>query len=221
MTVKNARAHAAACLHTSEWKLRRHMKDVGFDPLRPIAYEDVKHKVELAMLDPCCDTAGATFMETRLRTEFGLVARKCDVSRALRELDPHGTQRRAKDAAKIRSQYKVSGPRGLYHCDAHEKIAKLYSMWIHGCIDGYSRHIIYLRVTPDKKPETVENIFVEGPDNCDSPASCAHLAMCSVNCGCDCRLHNTWLGFACAMGQRFGEHSRNFEANRPLVRRRR
>ena len=33
--------------------------------------------------------------------------------------------------------------------------------WIHGAIDGYSRKIIYLRVSDNKRSETVEKIFLE------------------------------------------------------------
>lgn len=51
--------------------------------------------------------------------------------------------------------------RSLYHCDAHEKIAKLFGIWIHGCVDGYSRYIVYLRAATDKKSQTVEDIFVD------------------------------------------------------------
>ena len=46
--------------------------------------------------------------------------------------------------------------------DAHEKLAKVYGIWVHGCIDGYSRYIIYLKAAPDKTAETVRAIFVTG-----------------------------------------------------------
>jgi len=49
----------------------------------------------------------------------------------------------------------------LYHLDAHEKLAKVWGFWIHGAIDGYSRKIIYLRVSDNKRSETVEKIFLE------------------------------------------------------------
>merc|ERR1712216_481499 len=119
------------------------MNAVGFSPKHPVDYEMVKEAVRELMKDPCCDTAGAVFMETRLRTA-GIVARPVLVKRALRELDPDAHKRRAKDAAKLRCQYNVKGPRSLYHCDGHEKLAKLWNIWIHGCIDGYSRFLVYL-----------------------------------------------------------------------------
>ena len=55
----------------------------------------------------------------------------------------------------------MAGPRSLYHCDAHEKLAKIWGFWAHLCIDGYSRLILYLVVTTDKKPDTVREIFRE------------------------------------------------------------
>ena len=60
----------------------------------------------------------------------------------------------------------MAGPRSLYHCDAHEKLAKIWGFWVHLCIDGYSRLILYLVVTTDKKPASVRRIFREA---CDAP----------------------------------------------------
>ena len=68
-------------------------------------------------------------------------------------------QRRAA-VQKALYEYRVAGPRSVYHCDAHEKLAKLWGFWIHLCIDGYSRFIIYLTVAPNKRAETVRDIFV-------------------------------------------------------------
>ena len=55
----------------------------------------------------------------------------------------------------------LSIDRSLYHVDGHEKIAKLYGIWIHGCVDGYSRFIVYMQARTDKKAETVHRIYVD------------------------------------------------------------
>ena len=117
------------------------------------------------MLDPCCDTVGQTFMKTRLEVECDppVIARPTLIKQALKdalcidshtpsfptwkELAPEFCQRRAKAAAKTRYQYSVPGPRSMYHMDGHEKLAKLWGIWVHGAVDGYSRKIIYMTVT--------------------------------------------------------------------------
>ena len=71
MTVDDAVTCAAHMLHTSRWQLREHMREVDFDPRRPIKYEVTKEAVEHLMQQPCCGKIGATFMEARLRTVFG------------------------------------------------------------------------------------------------------------------------------------------------------
>ena len=56
----------------------------------------------------------------------------------------------------------MAGPRSLYHADGHEKLFHVWGVIFHGCIDGYSRYIIYLKAAPDKTAETVRAIFVTG-----------------------------------------------------------
>lgn len=108
-----------------------------------------------------CSGVGVSFALARLKTEKGIVARASTVHKALRELDPDGHKKRAKEAAKTQYSYNVAGPRSLYHADAHEKVAKIWGFWFHLLIDGYSRYIIYLTVATDKLADTVRAIFVE------------------------------------------------------------
>ena len=46
-------------------------------------------------------------------------------------------------------------------------VLELTGFWIHGCIDGYSRKIIYLRVTDNKRSDTLEDIYLEAMNNPD------------------------------------------------------
>ena len=41
---------------------------------------------------------------------------------------------------------------------------------MHGCIDGYSRRIIYLKATDNNRSETVSNLFLEAVDNFGLPS---------------------------------------------------
>ena len=78
-----------------------------------------------------------------LRTEGHQVPRRI-VEQLMRELDPEGCEiRRAKRLR--RRTYRVPGPNFCWHTDGYDKL-KPFGFPIHGCIDGWSRKIIWLRV---------------------------------------------------------------------------
>ncbi|KAK0140079.1 hypothetical protein N1851_023010 [Merluccius polli] len=74
--------------------------------------------------------------------QHGLRVRKEDVLLILRELDPRGvTQRQAGPLR--RRQYFSRGPNFIWHLDGYDKL-KPYGICINGCIDGFSRKMIWL-----------------------------------------------------------------------------
>ena len=54
--------------------------------------------------------------------------------------------------------YKVRGCNALWHIDGNEKL-KPWGFYVHGCIDGFSRLIIYLVCASNKRAKTVESFF--------------------------------------------------------------
>lgn len=54
--------------------------------------------------------------------------------------------------------YKVRGANALWHHDGNEKL-RPWGFWVHGCIDGYSRLIVYLAVCSNKRMATVAELF--------------------------------------------------------------
>jgi len=61
----------------------------------------------------------------------------------------------------MRRIYQVAGPHHLWHHDGHHKLIR-YGLVTHGCIDGDTRLIIYLRICDNNKSETVLEIFIDG-----------------------------------------------------------
>ena len=97
---------------------------------------------------------GYKAMWLRLKLKYGLRCYRNTVLELLRILDPDGTEERSKYRLK-RRVYKVAGPNFLWHMDGHDKL-KPFGFPIHGCIDGYSRKIIWLQVsTTNNKPEVI------------------------------------------------------------------
>ena len=83
-----------------------------------------------------------------------LVRKGCNVNRetvrqALKEIDPEGVKLRSKNRLE-RRKYFAAGPNDIWHVDGNDKL-KPYGFSIHGCIDGYSRKIIWLKLSPSNK----------------------------------------------------------------------
>ena len=74
----------------------------------------------------------------------GLICRRDDVRKMILQLDPEGVQLRGKRRLRRRKYY-APGPNYVWHIDGHDKL-KPYGFSIHGCIDGFSRKIIWLEV---------------------------------------------------------------------------
>jgi len=60
-----------------------------------------------------------------------------------------------------RRTYNVTGPNHLWYIDSNHKLIS-WRVVIHGCIDGYSRAIVYLKCCTDNKASTVLRYFKQG-----------------------------------------------------------
>ena len=148
-------------LRVSLRRLQLHFVAVDFRP-KPLPDDGpVKEALTALMGRGWCSNLGVTFAASGLKSHHGIYASAHQIRRCLLALDPQGVRRRAKEAAKTKFVYSVPGPRSLYHIDAHEKLAKVWGMWLHICVDGYSRYIVYLAVSTDKYAATVRAIFLK------------------------------------------------------------
>lgn len=95
----------------------------------------------------------------RILLTKGLMCRREDVRRFLLELDPVGVNIRRKHRLR-RRKYRSRGPGYVWHIDGHDKI-KPYGFSIHGCIDGFSRKLIWLEVGPtNKEPDVIARYYL-------------------------------------------------------------
>lgn len=80
---------------------------------------------------------------------------------ALWRIDPNGILLRSIQLNIVhRRQYYVPGPLALWHLDGNHKLIR-WGFVIHGCIDGYSRRIMFLKASTNNKAATVHHHFVE------------------------------------------------------------
>lgn len=78
----------------------------------------------------------------------------------MREFDPEGVISRRANRLK-RRQYQSRGPNYIWHADGYDKL-KPFGFPIHGCIDGFSRKILWLRVVKsNNNPLTVASIYLD------------------------------------------------------------
>ena len=90
----------------------------------------------------------------------GILLRREDVRLALRQLDPENVDKRQCRCLR-RRKYRNPGPNYVWHVDGHDK-RKPYGISIHGCIDGYSRRIIWLEVAATNKiPELIAKYYLD------------------------------------------------------------
>lgn len=96
----------------------------------------------------------------RILISKGIACRREDVRKFMKLLDPTGVDLRRRKRLH-RRKYRSPGPNFAWHIDGHDKL-KLYGFSIHGCIDGFSRKLIWLEVgASNKLPEVVAGFYLE------------------------------------------------------------
>ena len=82
------------------------------------------------------------------------------VMKMLRELDPDGTETRRARRLR-RRQYVSVGLNFCWHADGYDKL-KPYSFPIHGCVDGFSRKILWIKVSrTNSDPVVPAYLYIE------------------------------------------------------------
>ncbi|CAC5388189.1 unnamed protein product [Mytilus coruscus] len=92
--------------------------------------------------------------------ERGLEIDKESVRLIIKCLDLTGVK--CRNARKLtRRTYMNNGPNYIWHMDGYDKL-KPYGICIHGCIDGFSRNIIWLEAdTTNKDPYVIAGYFID------------------------------------------------------------
>lgn len=98
-------------------------------------------------------------MWQRLRNGLGMLVSRETVRHALRIIDPEGVSEQLRNRLR-RRQYRGKGPNFLWHIDGYDKL-KPFGFCVHGCIDGFSRRIMWLEVGSTNSDScVVANYFV-------------------------------------------------------------
>ena len=63
-----------------------------------------------------------------------------------------------------RRRYQVPWPNSLWHLDGHHSLIR-WKLVVHGCIDGFSRRIIFLQSSSNNLSTTVLSLFLDAIEN--------------------------------------------------------
>jgi hypothetical protein len=85
--------------------------------------------------------------------ESRLVVDQETVRGLLHIIDPEGIEYRKKRRLR-RRVYSNKGPNSVWHIDGYDKLSR-YGIKIHGCIDGFSRQIIWLKAGVSNKNQNI------------------------------------------------------------------
>ena len=136
-------------------------------------------------------------MHQTLRQSYGVHVPRDSVMQILREIDLNGTEERKWKKLK-RRKYFSTGPNATWHMDGFDKL-KYYGFPIHGCIDGFSRRIMWLKVIRSNYNPVV-------PASYDLEIVSA-LKLCSTLLQTDCGIENsTTAGSQCHFANDISAH---------------
>lgn len=106
---------------------------------------------------------GYRFMHLKCITH-GLVVSRETVRVLLGILDPEGVEVR-KSRRLVRRRYSVKGPNSLWHLDSYDKL-KPFGIGINGCIDGFSRYIVWLEAyRTNNDPAVIGGYYIRAVQN--------------------------------------------------------
>lgn len=118
----------------------------------------------VSMIKEECNVSGVCVgyrtMWKRLVRDHGLAVKRNDVMKIMKELYPYATEERKAHRLQRRT-YRLNGPNYVWHVDGYDKL-KPFGFCIHGCIDGYSRRVMWLEVaSTNNNPSVVAKYYLD------------------------------------------------------------
>ena len=153
-------------LSISERTLHRRRIEFGIEPsFSNISDSDLDQTINAILhLTP---HSGESYIMGSLKGR-GVHVQRYRVRESLRRVDPIGRSMRRRYAI-CRRVYNVRGPNHLWHIDSNHKLIS-WRFVIHGCIDGFSRTIIYLKCCANNRASTVLNFIQFGVEEFGLPS---------------------------------------------------
>ena len=128
-------------------------------PHEQISQETIEPIIEHELAGSKCNV-GYRKMWKHITTKYGVSVKREMVRKCLLKLDPEGVDSRRHRRLRRRA-YSSLGPNHIWHIDGHNKL-KPFGFSVHGCIDGFSRRLIWLELGPtNKNPEVIAKYYLD------------------------------------------------------------
>ena len=99
-------------------------------------------------------------MWKHLRKNHDLIVKRSRIMECLQKLNPDGVEDRRKKCHRKRA-YRSKGPNFIWHIDGYDKL-KPFGFNVHGCIEGFSRGLIWLEVgSTNKNPDVIGKYYLD------------------------------------------------------------
>lgn len=150
----------AEMLGVSRWTISRRIKAYGLDDFTSFSKlsDDELDQIVGDYLIQHGATSGQVYIAEYLRS-LGFRVQRRRERKCIARLDPQNSALRW-GILVSRRVYQVPWPNSLWHLDGHHSLIR-WKLVIHGCIDGFSRRIMYLRCHSNNLAETVLDLFLD------------------------------------------------------------
>ena len=149
--------------HISKSTLIRRLKENGIQRRRQSNTFNEFQRMERTIANEVTgpnSLLGYRLMWNQLKNVHGIYVTRSTVMNIMRVIDPAGVETRASRSLKRRT-YVSLGPNYCWHLDGYDKL-KPFGFSIHGCIDGYSRKMLWLKsLRSNKNPLLVANCYLK------------------------------------------------------------
>ena len=151
--------HERHNMHFSLRTLKRRLREYGICRRPNVSLNTLESIMRREICGPS-SRLGYRGMQSLLRSKFDIRCSRDLIMELLRHLDPAGIAKRKSRVLK-RRRYTSCGANYTWHADGYDKL-KPYGLPIHGCVDGFSRKIIWLKVCKsNNNPLILAGIFLE------------------------------------------------------------
>ena len=151
------------------WSARTLTRRLQYFNITYINYEtdvnDVLEAVQREVAGPG-KLLGIRAMNQKLRTEYGIKVPRHLTYNAMKHVDPDGLEaRKCAKKKKKKGTFTSDGPMYVLSLDGHDKMYG-YQKWtypigIYGCLDTFSRKVLYLHVVPSNSdPNVIGNMYL-------------------------------------------------------------
>ena len=155
-----SRTKIAELLGVSRWTVARGVEEHGLKDVKGFDHlpDEELDKIISSYISNHGTATGQNYVGGHL-SSLGLRIQRRRIREINARVDPQNTALRW-GVVVSRRTYQVAWPNSLWHFDGHLSLIRR-KIVIHGCIDGFSRRIIFLRSNSNNLAETVLDLFLD------------------------------------------------------------